>query len=165
MLNHPHLNRLSQQLDEITSFVANGEERICAVKLNISGWSAAEQLDHTLKVDSSILRRLTESPEPPSLPKPINLAGRLILAIGWIPRGKAQSPKTLRGEPADCAALSAALASVREQLGTVTQAQVDRSKLLLPHPRFSGLTTQEALRFAVIHTEHHLKIVREILGK
>lgn len=164
MLNDRNLQNLSRQLDEITSFLAGGEEQICTLKPGISGWSAAEQLDHTLKVDSSILRRVTDSQELETLPKGINLLGRVILAIGWIPRGKAPSPQALRGERTDCAALRATVAAVRGQVESITQDQVARSAALVPHPRFGGLTTPEALRFAVVHTEHHLKIVREILA-
>ncbi len=165
MLNNRHIHRLTQQLDEIGSFIASGDERICKVHQNISNWSAAEQLDHTLKVDGSILHRLLEDPEPEAQPKPINLLGRVILTLGWIPRGKAPSPKALRGEPAKCTALSAAAAAVRSQLDNLTQERLNRSALLVPHPRFRGLNTMEALRFAGIHTEHHLKIVREILAR
>ncbi len=99
MLNNRHLLRLTQQLDEIGSFIASGDERISNVHHDISNWSAAEQLDHALKVDGSILHRLLEDPEPAGLPQPINLLGRVILALGWIPRGKAPSPTALRGEP------------------------------------------------------------------
>ena len=164
MLDNRHLHRLTKQLDVISSFLALGDEQISKVQHDISSWSAAEQLDHALKVDGSIFHRLLEDPEPGALP-PINLLGRVILALGWIPRGRAPSPKALRGEPAKCTALSAAAGAVRSQLDNLTQERLNRSAPLVPHPRFRGLTTLEALRFAGIHTEHHLKIVREILAR
>jgi hypothetical protein len=165
MLEHRHLRDLSRQMDEITSFIGRGDESVCTLKQNISGWSAAEQLDHTLKVNGSVLARVLQDPEPDPLPKPMNLIGRIILALGWIPRGKGRSPKSMRGEPATCPALETQASKVRQQLEAVTAAHVARSRPLVPHPRFGGLSTEEALRFMVVHTEHHLKIVREIVGR
>ena len=164
MLQHRHLQDLSHQLDEITTFIGRGDDSVCTLKQDVSGWTAAEQLDHVLKVNASVLARVLQQPEPEALPKGINLIGRIILGIGWIPRGKGRSPKSLRGEPAKCAALETQVASVRQQLDAVTSAHMARSTPLVPHPRFGGLSTDQALRFMVVHTEHHLKIVREIVG-
>jgi hypothetical protein len=164
MLEHRHLQELSRQLDEITTLTGRGDEAVCTLKQAVSGWSAAEQLDHVLKVTASVLARALQQPEPEALPKGINLIGRIILGIGWIPRGKGRSPKSMRGEPATCAALQGQVTSVRQQLDAVTAAHVARSAPLVPHPRFGGLSTDQALRFMVVHTEHHLKIVREIVG-
>jgi hypothetical protein len=128
----------------------------------ISNWSPAEHLDHTLKVALSIVNRLTK-PEP--VEGSISFLGRVVLFVNRIPRGRGKSPAKLHGSRETPLVLETALAKLETRLAALAAADIDAARTpAVPHPRFGGLTPQEALRFMAIHTDHHLKIVDEILG-
>lgn len=127
----------------------------------ISRWSPAEHVDHTLKVALSVVNRLAR-PEP--VDGSISLLGRAVLLVQWIPRGAGKSPARLYGARETPLVLETTLAKLEERLGGLSAADLDASRTpTVPHPRFGGLTPRQALRFIAIHTDHHLKIVDEIL--
>jgi hypothetical protein len=163
MPKHRDLERLEEVLAEVTAILAEDEAALAASRAEISGWSIAEQLDHVMKVNSSVLTRIAEKPLP--LEKPINMVGRVILAIGWIPRGKGRSPKSLRGAVASRNDLISATARLRSQIDALSTELIARRDPVVPHPFFGGLTAAQALRFMVVHSEHHMKIVRDIRRK
>ena len=141
------------------------EAQLCARQERISAWSPAEHLDHTYKVSMSIVRRITDEDAKPS-PRGINLIGRVILMLGWIPRGRGKTPPRLSGEVCTGAHIEEALARLDQALGALPMDAVTASRSpIVPHPLFGGLTPSQALRFIVVHTKHHLRIVDDILGR
>ena len=156
------LQLIENGFTETAAVVALGERVLALRAERVSAWSVAEQVDHLIKVEQSILSHLlTRNPAPG--PR-ITLAGRFVLLTGWIPRGSGTSPKRLRGLPAGQAELTAALDACRKTLRTLA---ADPEPLLgpaavLPHKMFGALTAVEALRFVPIHTRHHLLIVTDI---
>lgn len=129
-----------------------------------SAWCAAEHFDHTIKVAHSILTLLAK-PGIAAAPTGINLIGRVVLAVGWIPRGRGKSPERLRGAAVTMAELEANLAGLEAVIETVAGRTDAPSHIpIVRHPLFGGLTHNQALRFVAIHTDHHLKIVETCLG-
>jgi hypothetical protein len=157
------LARVRAQVERIRALCGEPEERLFATREGVSGWSPAEHVDHVCKVASLILDRL---PSNEVLPKGISLPGRLVLALCWIPRGVGKSPKRVLGVRTTPAELQESLTRVESALAAVDTAAVDAARSPnVPHPRFGGLTPSQALRFLFVHTEHHLKIVRDVLRK
>jgi hypothetical protein len=156
------LRQLEAQLELVDALAAGGAETVTARAPAVSGWSVAQQLDHALKVAEFALARVVAAGAP--LPRGINLLGRVLLAVGRIPRGRGKSPPAARGEERSPAELAAAVARVR---GLVAQLR-DRPELLatrsplVKHPYFGGLSPVQALRMVEIHTDHHLRIVADI---
>ena len=141
------------------------EAQLCARQERISAWSPAEHLDHMYKVSMSIVRRINDEEAKPSR-RGINLMGRVILLLGWIPRGQGKTPERLSGAICTGAHIEAALGRLEQALDTLPLDAVDASRSpIVPHPLFGGLTPSQALRFIVIHTKHHLRIIDEILGR
>jgi hypothetical protein len=155
------LSRLQEQVAEMRRLSALPDAQLFAT-CGVSQWTPSEHVDHSVKVMSSIVNRLLDPGAERG--RPLSAIGRLILILGWIPRGRGQSPKRLRGARASREELSGALDALAAQL-----AQLEASHLALtrgpvvPHPRFGGLTPPQAVRFAAIHTYHHLKIVADLL--
>ena len=142
--------------------IALGEGILALRAEKVSGWSVAEQLDHLIKVESSIYSHLlTRTPAPG--PR-TSLVGRFVLATGWIPRGRSEAPKRLRGTPAGAEQLKAALDACLETFRRLAAEPEPllSSAAVLPHKMFGALTASDAIRFAPIHTLHHLKIVADI---
>ena len=152
------LKTLKEQFDVMRG-IARGESLVVVVP-RVSAWSPAEHLDHSIRVTASVLKNVADSNE---IAGGINLLGRIILLAGRIPRGRGRSPERFRGALTDRTALEAAITSVEQQLATNDRALLLSPKVISRHPRFAGLTAEQALRFLAIHTDHHLRIVRDIL--
>ena len=129
----------------------------------ISAWTPAEHLDHLIKVSTSLINRLLERDVEP-LARGISVVGRVILTVGRIPRGRGRSPERLRGARATADALRAALDEFETALAALDATHLDGKRgAIVPHPRFGGLTPAQALRFAAIHNDHHLRIIEDVL--
>jgi hypothetical protein len=154
--------KISRQLDEIASWLAEGEVAVAKRVPEVSGWSVAQQVDHLLMVVERSVERLMSRPEP--LSRGLTWTGRIVLGLGWFPRGSARAPKGFEGREIACAELVSRLAALRARLGELAAANdvIERREPVVPHPYFGGLSAALALRNAVVHTEHHLAIVRDI---
>ena len=128
----------------------------------VSGWCPAEHLDHMAKVTGSVVGVLAD--ENAQRRPGVSLMGRLIMLVGWIPRGLGKSPKRLLPVRASAEEIDAALARLEQTLDALPAAALSPSRgPVVPHPLFGGLTPSQALRFMAVHNEHHLKIIRDIL--
>ncbi|MGK2855831.1 MAG: DinB family protein [Thermoanaerobaculia bacterium] len=161
-MQNERIAAIGRQLDAIDALLQKEDAVLGRRVESISGWSTSEQLDHALKVKASILARIAT---PVRVEKPLQFIAKVIMFFGWIPRGKGRSPELLVGVPATREQLRTALLGVREQLGNLSQEQASNREPMVPHPLFGGLNAPQALRFAEVHTNHHLKIVREILAE
>ena len=91
------------------------------------------------------------------------MLGRTILFLGWIPRGRGKSPDRVRGERTTGSLLQTALQEMDTLCGQLAIAKIAGSRVpIVPHPKFGGLTPAQALRFVVVHNEHHLRIIKDI---
>ncbi len=164
--------RIRRQSSVVAKLLGEGGGRLDTHAEAVSAWSVAQQLEHLLLVERSVLaqiHRLLDARQLPPLAG-INLLGRTVLATGFMPRGVAKAP----GGSLPAAAAARAAAAATEQQGEVERRiaalaprldelqRTGRAGLRLAHPRFGGLDGPQWLRFLGIHTHHHLKIVRDI---
>ncbi len=157
------LERIDRQFDDIGALIAGGDEELATRAPGVSGWSVGQQVDHMLNVAHGVFSRLTGEGE--ELRAGINLSGRILLGIGWLPRGVGKSPKqALPAEAPVAATLDARLERLREDYQDLRfrTGLLSSRRRLLKHPYFGGLNCAQALRFLGVHTHHHLKIVRDI---
>jgi DinB superfamily len=174
--------QILRQLALMTELARGPEAELAARVPAVSGWSVAEQLEHLVLVDRSVLkavRRLLDDPHrrsaesaQPAQPG-INLLGRVVLGSGFIPRGRA---RTLPPFQPGAEAATAAGDGVVGVVGRMGIAEIERGvRELEPrlgdleasggrsrHPLFGGLDGRQWLRFVTVHHHHHLKIVRDI---
>lgn len=154
--------RLGRQLSEMEHIVAEGDGGLAVRVPSVSGWSVAQQIDHVLRAAEGTLARVLERPQ--ALPRGLTLAGRLVLGLGWFPRGVARSPRFAEGQDCPCAELTARISQLR---GLLARLAGDAELLacrdpVVKHPYFGGLDARNALRSVVVHTAHHLAIVRDL---
>jgi hypothetical protein len=151
------LARIRAQSQRIRDLLAT---RDLSAAISRSAWSIGEQLDHSLKVASASIFVLLK-PDLPTLSRGINLAGRMVLLTGWIPRGRGKSPEKLLGTPATSEELTTRLAELDTLIDRATaSATAGRDAApIFRHPLFGGLSFAQTLDFIAIHTHHHLKIV------
>ena len=149
---------MKSDLDELEAWLAKPDRHAAGV----SSWSIHKQVEHTALVARQILE-LVRGLEAGAVGEPggrIRWPAHLVLALGWIPRGKGVAPPSvLPGEAPDPTAIRSILADVRARQRTRrTPAGGNRAA----HPHFGALTARQWLRFLGIHTRHHLKIIRDI---
>lgn len=154
------------QVDEWLA-VAQDSGAFPVARTRVSGWCALEHAEHMAKADQASLRQLDQalarSRAGEAGPR-IKLAGRVLLALGWIPRGLGKAPEVTSAAGADRDEVAATLRRVRDRVQALGQSmdEIARSRGRASHPVFGGLTPAQWLRFLWIHHHHHLKIVRDV---
>ena len=87
----------------------------------------------------------------------------MVMTSGYIPRKKGKAPKfTIPTSENFLENIDNYLNSVRENLQMIKNLP---SQSYIEHPYFGHLDVKQTLKFLKIHTQHHLKIARDILAK
>lgn len=152
------LTKLWSQLEELEANMVELETYNPSISSASVGW----HIEHSMLVLNAVIESLKKS-DPASFKRTINLKKIIIFSRGKFPRGRGKAPKAV---------------TPREQSNAVeVQHHLKKTKLAfaeLPtlnkavffkHPLFGHLRLRDAIRFLEIHTEHHLQIVRDIVGK
>lgn len=141
---------------------------LTAHRKEVSGWSPAEHLEHVALANRLILgaiRALANAPEP-DVPETVSDVARHFIAAGVIERGTRKHPDFVAPQ-------GVALDYLRRELQSILDAYADLEPLLekfassratFTHHVLGPLTAAQWLRFAGIHTRHHLNILRDIAG-
>ncbi|MEM1260017.1 MAG: DUF1569 domain-containing protein [Bacteroidota bacterium] len=149
---------LDKQLLEVEKYFAQRDIQNATVSQANVAW----HLDHTLKTINRITENLRAS-NPEKYSSKFNMQRIVVHTSGIIPRGAAQSPKSVR--PPDTILLDSLrlqLAQARQNLSTISSLD---ENAFFAHPVFDHLDRDQTRRFLEIHTNHHLKIIKDILGQ
>lgn len=151
------MKKLTQQVEELASYTRHAERTNPAVSKSTIGWQVA----HALKVIQGITKALQHS-TPDDYQAKRSFTKTVIFWTGLMPRGKARSPKVVLPDPERLSEpdLNAQVASVHQALETL---QTLPATVHFKHPVFGSLRKKDSIRFLSIHTEHHLKIIRDML--
>jgi DinB superfamily len=160
---------LADALDRCGEILAWPEERLYAWIETVSAWAPAQHVQHLqrmLALAYDAIRALDEGSDTRIQPSGHpGLAGRAILAIGWIPRGRGEAPERLLPEPRPVRhELADAHARLREGLEGLAPLlpRLPRIHGTLPHPILGPFRAKDWLRFGRVHTEHHLAIIDDL---
>lgn len=130
--------------------------------LKISSKGVHWHIDHSLKVINGIILSLKKSNTAEYQWK-FNFIRTFILVKGSIPRGKGKAPKSVVNDT------TITHADIKNQLKEAQELMLEID--LLPknsnfkHPYFGLLNLRMSKRFLKIHTNHHLKIIDDIIKK
>ena len=121
------------------------------------GW----HIEHSLLVIDKIIEAMKKS-DPALYRWKFSMAWLFVSGVGTIARGRGKAPASVLPTGVS------EIATLRKELNKVKE----RVKLLdtLPansffkHPYFGHMNVKTARKFLAIHTEHHLKIIREIIN-
>lgn len=164
------LDRLDAALVRVDALLALPEARLRAVNPDVSGWSSAEHLFHLSLANELSLQNATSLVE-----------GKGLLRRPLEPRDPRADDYLLRGRlPAGTEAPRFVRPPARFELGFVREmhagvralaaalaehpARVDEAPDGIPHQALGVLPAPLWLRFARMHTAHHLRIVRRVLS-
>ncbi len=126
----------------------------------ISKVDIAWQIDHSLKVINNVIIALQKS-DPNSYKKNFSFLGKLFFKLGFFPRGKAKAPKHVK--PPEVILKEDLISQMQlAKTNVETIASLDKNAYF-KHPIFGNINTTRVQRFLVLHTNHHLKIINDIM--
>ena len=147
---------LEKQFAEIEKLIDKASLENKAISKKGIDW----HLDHTLKVLINVPKALKKS-ESSSYKSTFNFWRFVIFTLNWIPRGKGKAPKHVRSfEEIKYEDLILQFEEAKKQLESIEELS---PKSNFKHPYFGVLNLKQTKKFLRLHTEHHLKICRDIL--
>jgi hypothetical protein len=147
------IQKLAQQLAEMESMIPMAETQNSDISNASVGWHLA----HAILVFNQVISAVAKS-DPVNYKPRFSWTKFIIFLTKHIPRGKAKAPKAV--EPTLDMDLKEALE--RASLAIINLMSVAPNQFF-PHPYFGDLNRDKTIQFLWIHTEHHLKIVRDLL--
>lgn len=155
-MDHKHFDTLIQQLAQIEAYIPNHELTEKKVSKSSIGW----HLSHVLMVINGVCGILAKT-KPENYKRNFNIKRTIIFPLGYMPRGMGKAPKVVVPTQTITAEdLKEKLKFARNQVEVAKQLP---EKAYFTHHIFGMLNKKQTLRFLAIHTNHHLKIVRDIL--
>jgi len=129
------------------------------VKPAVSAASIGWHIEHALLTIDRVIERLKHN-DPKKYKGKLSFLKIIIFATKTIPRGKARSPEVVKPNTAITKEnLSKHISATRNKI--LELKGIDQNQFF-EHPYFGHLKLRQAIKFLEIHTNHHLKIVKDI---
>jgi hypothetical protein len=147
------LKTLVQQLE---AQIPNAEVINTAVTESTVGW----QIEHALLSINQIIRAVVAS-NPKDYTWSFNFFRTVVFFRQKIPRGRAKAPKIV--QPKDHvteATIKAALEKTYQLLEVLPTLSANN---FFQHAYFGKLNKRNTIKFLIIHTQHHLHIIQEMM--
>lgn len=127
----------------------------------ISSKNVAWQIDHILRVVIGTCKLLKKS-NPEDYKWKFNKTKTFIFLKGSIPRGIAKAPKSVISEQEiSLEELKNQIKEAKQQIEAINDLP---KKANFKHPYFGYLDLKESRKFLNIHSQHHLKIIKDIIS-
>ena len=151
-----YFTKLQSQIHQLEAHFPQAEAQAASVSASPVGW----HIDHSLRGMIALAHQMKGS-DPASFRPTFSVGKAVVVGLGFIPKGKAKSPKEIdrRVQPSEFS-LAELVNKAREKTALLKDLP-ERS--YFDHPLFGHLGGQRAIKFITIHTGHHLKIIQDIL--
>jgi hypothetical protein len=150
------MKNLDNILHKLATYIADHNKSNKAISEVAVGW----HLEHSLLVIKQITATVAQS-EPKLYKSKFNVKRFFVFLTKTIPRGKAQAPKVVI--PVDEITIETLQESLKNTYQAITYLKDCEEHQYFMHPFFGQLNKKQTIQFLAIHTQHHLKIVRDIL--
>jgi len=150
------MKNLDAILPELATYIPNYNHSNSAISEAAVGW----HLEHSLLVIKQITATVAQS-EPKLYKSKFNVKRFFVFFSKTIPRGKAKAPKVVI--PVDEITIDSLQESLKNTYQAITYLKDCEENQYFMHPFFGQLNKKQTIKFLAIHTEHHLKIIRDIL--
>jgi hypothetical protein len=150
-------NPLQKEFDQLEHYFKQGDILNLAVSKKGIYW----HVDHSYRILEGVPEILRASEKEDFKPKS-NLMKWVIMTFKWIPRGKGKSPKNVLPDEAHLSKEEIAIRAdhAYHLINTIPE-MPEWSHFR--HPLFGSLNRDETIKFLKIHTNHHLKIMKDIV--
>lgn len=130
------------------------------INISVSRSSVGWHIEHTLLVAIKISEAINKS-NPDDYKWKFNLSRLYVYTLNKIPRGRGKAPKTV--QPAGEITFQTLNNNLAIAKSKIEQLYMLDDNCYFIHPYFGKLNLKSTLKFLNIHTQHHLKIIEEIL--
>jgi hypothetical protein len=149
------MKKLIKQMAELSANINQSEKQNLSISNANIGW----QIDHSLRVINQVISSLLHS-NPAEYKPAFNWRKSIVLFFKKIPRGKVKAPKgILPTEEITQLSLKESLDQARQNLILLEKSEPMH---FFVHPFFGQVNVRDTIVFIEVHTEHHLKIIRDI---
>ena len=149
------MQKLINLVDELASYIPQFEARNETVSSSSVGW----QIEHSLLVISSVIEGVTKS-DPSKYKWSFRPIKYLIFWRGKIPRGKSRAPKFVVPDTFTAESLQTHIDLCRAK---ITAFESVGAGHYFSHPYFGDTKKKDVIPFLVMHTDHHVQIIQDIL--
>ena len=150
------MNKLNNLLNELEAQIANYSKLNQTISEGNVGW----HIVHSCLVINSVCGAVLKS-DPSKFIKKFSFKAFLVLLLKSFPRGKAKAPSfTMPSEELSTASILKRIQSSRASIEALAKAGKNQ---YFTHPIFGDLNTGQTFKFLGVHTNHHLKIIKDIL--
>ena len=150
------MKNLEILLDQFESRIPLFEKENLAISKSNIGW----HIEHSLLTLNGVIKFLTHS-NPKDYKWKFNFIRIIVLKTGKIPRGKAKAPQIV--VPKDTISKTQLLANLEQTRKLILELETISNDHYFEHPFLGKLKKKAAIRFLEIHTNHHLKIIEDII--
>ncbi len=152
------MQQLQKIIDQLESSVSFYQKTNSTVSNSTVGW----QIEHSIKTIYQIVKTLKNS-NPELYKWKFNKNRLFISIINFIPRGKAKAPKVVLPDE------NITIENIKINITKVKEIIQDWENInqnsYFSHPYFGDLNKKQTEWFLVLHTNHHLKIIKDICKK
>jgi hypothetical protein len=149
------MEKIAKQLAELSANISQLDRQNVTVSNASIGW----QIDHSLRVMNQIIAALIRSNPDEYKPK-FNWRKAYVFLTKRIPRGKVNAPKGIL--PTEEITESSLISSVEQANKNIVLLGNCEPNHFFVHPFFGQVNVRETFVFIEVHTEHHLKIIRDM---
>jgi hypothetical protein len=150
------MKNLDAILPELANYIADYNQSNKAISEVSVGW----HIEHSLLVIKQITATVAQS-EPKLYKSKFNVKRFVVFLTKTIPRGKAKAPKVVI--PSEEITVDLLQESLKNTYQAITYLKDCEANQYFMHPFFGQLNKKQTIKLLEIHTEHHLKIIRDIL--
>lgn len=152
------MEKISRLLNELEAAIPLAEKKSPLISQANVGW----HIEHSLLVIHAVLDSLRRS-DPALYKWKFSMPRIFVYSFGTIPRGRGKAPAIVQPNgTCEPAKLYEAIKTAKEKWEGLDKLPANS---FFKHPYFGHLNVKPTRRFLAIHTEHHLKIIREIINQ
>ena len=152
----------SKKINTYIDYLAEQITQHKTINLKISNATIGWQIDHSLKVINNVCKAL-QSSDPKEYKDNFSFLGKLFFTLRYFPRGKAKAPNHVK--PPEIILKENLISQIEEAKSNVETINSLVPNSYFKHPLFGNINRKRVFRFLELHTNHHIKIIDDILAK
>lgn len=150
------MQSLLKKIDQLSNQISNASKLNPVISQGTVGW----HIEHSCLVIIKITETIQKS-DPSTFHSKFNFRKWIVFILGKFPRGRANAPASVL--PNDHISVETLQLSIQKTRAAIQALQSCQKNQYFLHPLFGNLNTAETPRFLRIHTNHHLRIIQDII--
>ena len=150
------MNKINNLLDNLEAHIVNYSKSNQTISEGNVGW----HIVHSCLVINSVCAAVIKS-DATKFIKKFSFKAFLVLLLNSFPRGKAKAPSfTMPSEQLNPASILQSIQAYRKSIEALAKAGKNQ---YFTHPIFGDLNASDTFKFLAVHTNHHLKIIKDVI--